>query len=210
MVAFDLAGGQAVLFNPTAPHLTGFEMRELIEWTCQHLTLGEFHPIIVIANFIEEFLAIHPFHHGNGRLSRVLTNLLLAKSGYSYMPYVSLEKIIEDRKSEYYIALRTAQKDEKSARAEMARWLHFFIDVMVEQIVVLKKSISSGSTEVLLSLKQNQALSLFDRSPEISTKMLSEYLGISAASAKQILLRLLALKLVVRLGAGRAIRYKRM
>ena len=208
VVAFDRAGKQTVLFNPTAPHLTPSQMRELIEWTRRELKAGEFHPVVVIANFIVEFLAIHPFHDGNGRLSRILTNLLLAKAGYVYMPYVSLEKIIEDHKVEYYIALRTAQKDSRSPKAEMARWVHFFVDVMARQIEVLKGFLESSPTDSLLSPNQERTLALFEQHEEVSTKLVASHLGIPSVTAKQILSRLLELKLVKRLGAGRSTRYR--
>jgi len=207
VVAFDASGEETVLFNPTAPHLTSSEMRELIEWTRSELTRDEFHPIVVIANVIVEFLAIHPFHDGNGRLSRILTNLLLAKAGYGYMPYASLEKIIEDHKAEYYIALRTAQKDGKSSRASMARWIHFFVDVMVRQIDVLKGFLEGASRDSLLSPNQQRTLILFEQHGEISTSLVAKKLKIPSVSAKQILNRLLELGLVKRLGAGRTTRY---
>lgn len=210
VVAFDRAGGQTVLFNPTEPHLTPAEMRELIEWTREHLKGDDFHSILVIANFIVEFLAIHPFHDGNGRLSRILTNLLLAKAGYAYMPYASLEKIIEDHKAEYYVALRTAQKGGKSPKADMARWVHFFIDVMTRQIEVLQGFLKTAPTsDALLSDNQHRALGLFDKFDEISTKVVADGLAIPAVTAKQILNRLLELKLIQRFGAGRTTRYRR-
>jgi Fic family protein len=209
VVAFDLTGGETVLFNPTEPHLTPVEMRELIKWTRENLKKSEFHPVIVVANFIVEFLAIHPFHDGNGRLSRILTNLLLAQAGYTYMPYVSLEKMIEDHKTEYYVALRTAQKDGKSPKAAMGRWAHFFIDVMLHQIYVLRGFLEANPAESLLSSNQQLAIDLFDRVEEISTKLVSDRLAIPVVSAKQVLSRLLKLKLIVRLGAGRTTRYKR-
>ena len=208
VVAFDHAGGEAVLFNPTDPHLTPFEMQELIEWTRAELKNGEFHPIVIISNFIVEFLAIHPFHDGNGRLSRILTNLLLAKAGYSYMPYASLEKIIEDHKNEYYVGLRSVQKSGKSQRAEMARWIHFFVDVMIRQIDVLKEFLQSSSTDSLLSPNHQRTLTLYEQHEEISTKLVAEHLEIPSVTAKQILNRLLELKLVKRLGAGRTTRYR--
>jgi len=209
VVAFDRVGGETVLFNPTDPHLTPSEMRELIEWTKEHLQKGEFPSIFVVANFIVEFLAIHPFHDGNGRLSRILTNLMLAQAGYTYMPYASLEKIIEDHKAEYYFALRTAQIDRKSPNAKVGRWLIFFADVMLRQIEVLKGFLGEAQAYKLLSPNQEKAMALFDKVEELSTKLVSESLDIPAVTAKQILSRLLELKLVSRVGAGRATRYKR-
>lgn len=210
VVAFDSAGGENVLFNPTEPHLTPKEMRELIEWTKTELKSGQFHPIFVVANFIVEFLAIHPFHDGNGRLSRILTNLLLAQAGYTYMPYASLEKIIEDHKTEYYISLRTAQKDGKSPTAEMARWIRFFVDVMGRQIEVLKGFLEKEPADTLLSPNQLKAMALFEEFDEVSNKLLSEKLGVPGVTSKQILNRLIELKLIKRLGAGRTTRYRRL
>jgi Fic family protein len=186
-------------------------MRELVEWTRTQLKSDEHHPILVIALFILEFLAIHPFHDGNGRLSRVLTNLLLAQSGYGYMPYASLEKIIEDHKAEYYLALRHGQKDLKSPSADASRWLHFFVDCMLRQIEVLKGFLAGAATrEELLSENQLQTLKLLDKYDEITTRLVAEKLKISPVTAKQVLGRLLELKIIQRQGAGRSVRYRRI
>ena len=210
VVAVDERGGEAVLFNPTPPHLTPMAMKELVDWTRAHLKNGDFHPILVIANFVLEFLAIHPFHDGNGRLSRVLTNLLLAHAGYAYMPYASLEKIIEDHKIEYYLALRQAQKDIRSPDNDISRWLNFFVDVMLRQIAVLQGFIAQSSRrEDLLSANQQRALALFEQGEELTCRLLVKELKIPAATAKQTLHRLLELKLVKRVGQGRSVRYLR-
>ncbi|MCX5726750.1 MAG: Fic family protein [Candidatus Saganbacteria bacterium] len=95
-----------VLFDTTPVYLTPKEMLELVEWTQNAIKEKKYHPLLIAGNFIVEFLNIHPFEDGNGRLSRVLTNLLLLKEGYLYMPYVSHEKLVEDNKPEYYMALR--------------------------------------------------------------------------------------------------------
>jgi Fic family protein len=210
VVAVGKAGSGAVLFDPTEPHLVSSEMTELIEWTREHLKDRKFHPLLVIANFILEFLSIHPFHDGNGRLSRILTNLLLAKTGYAYMPYASIEKIIEDHKVEYYLSLREAQKRIKSPKAPIAKWMNFFLDVMGRQIEVLKAFIEERPIETFLSANQQKVLGLFEKNEEISTKLVSTKLKIPAVSAKQILGRLLDLKMIVRIGSGRSTRYRRI
>lgn len=211
VVAFDQEGHENVLFEPTPPHLTPAEMRELIEWTRDDLRSDEFHPILVIALFILEFLAIHPFHDGNGRLSRVLSNLLLAQAGYIYMPYASLEKIIEDHKVEYYLALRQGQKELKSELSDASKWLHFFMDCMLRQIDVLRGFIEgAASKEELLSENQLRVMKLFERHEEITTRLVAEKLKLSPVTAKQVLGRLATLKLIQRLGAGRSVRYRRI
>ena len=90
VVAKNKDGREIILFRPTPPYLVKKEMDDVLFWTNEILKEKKLHPLLVIANFIFEFLAIHPFDDGNGRLSRALTNLLLLKNGYSYIPYVSL------------------------------------------------------------------------------------------------------------------------
>ena len=108
--AFDQNGKEiGVVFETASPFDTPRLMDELIQWTNHNLENRIIHPIIIIAIFIVHFLAIHPFQDGNGRLSRLLTNLLLLKCGYNYVMYSSLESIIEENKSSYYLALRKTQ-----------------------------------------------------------------------------------------------------
>jgi hypothetical protein len=86
------------VFQTASPFDTPRLMDELIDWTNAALRDKSQHPLLVIAVFTVTFLEIHPFQDGNGRLSRVLTTLLLLKSGYSYVPYSSLESVIEANK----------------------------------------------------------------------------------------------------------------
>ncbi len=99
----DTGASVAVVFATTPAWLTGKEMQELMEWTQNAIAEKKIHTLVIIANFIVEFLKIHPFQDGNGRMSRILTNLLMLQHGYEYVPYVSHEKLIEDNKAEYYI-----------------------------------------------------------------------------------------------------------
>ncbi|MBI4668849.1 MAG: Fic family protein [Elusimicrobia bacterium] len=151
----------------------------------------------------------HPFEDGNGRLSRILTNLLLLEAGYVYVPYASLEKIIEDNKTQYYLALRQSQKHIKSEKADAAPWLHFFMGVMTKQIEVLRELLEAKPAQALLSKNQTKALALFDRRDEISTGVAARELKIPYPTARQVFGRLLELKLVERIGLGRASRYRK-
>src|SRR3989344_6476866 len=103
---FDASGKSiGVLFETSPAYLTPKHMSELGDRTNEALAVKKNHPLIVIGSFLVEFLAIHPFQDGNGRLSRVLANLLMLRAGYAYIPYVSHEKLIEDNKADYYVAL---------------------------------------------------------------------------------------------------------
>tara|TARA_B100000586_G_C19990005_1_gene375858 strand:- start:140 stop:685 length:546 start_codon:yes stop_codon:yes gene_type:complete len=110
------------------------------------------HPLLTIALFIVYFLAIHPFQDGNGRLSRILTTLLLLQVGYSYVPYCSLESIIEENKNAYYKALRTAQKTLATDDSGIDRWLSFFIHCLKKQTTILEERVASEKTHALSSL----------------------------------------------------------
>jgi len=110
VAAFDVDGNNlGVVFHTTTPFSTPGQMSVLIAWTAKALSDQVVHPLIIIAVFIVSFLAIHPLQDGNGRLSRVLTTLLLLRSGYAYVPYSSPESVVEQTKERYYIALRQTQ-----------------------------------------------------------------------------------------------------
>ncbi len=134
-------GTTRVVFNTTEPFLTEKEMTELVEWTNKAFTDAEIHPLIIIGTFVYEFLSIHPYQDGNGRLSRLLTNLLLLKSGYKFVVYVSLEHIIESKKKEYYQALMEGQKNRYKETEPIDRWLLFFLDSLSELTLKLEQKV---------------------------------------------------------------------
>jgi len=111
------------------PRLTG----ELIAWTQTELKEGPLHPLLVIAIFTVVFLEIHPFQDGNGRLSRILTTLLLLHAGYTYVPYSSLESVIEKTKEQYYLALRQTQGTIRGKKPNWQPWLGYFLQALQRQ-----------------------------------------------------------------------------
>lgn len=134
VVATDADGQQiGIVFETSSPFETPDKMRELVEWTQAALTDGHLHPLLVTGIFIVCFLAIHPFQDGNGRLSRALTTYLLLKAGYQYVPYSSLEAIIEQEKQGYYLALRQTQTSLTLAKANWHPWLLFFLRSLKRQ-----------------------------------------------------------------------------
>ena len=120
-------GTQKIIFNTTEPHLVENEMTDLINWTNEQLKISEIHPLVIIGLFIYEFLSIHPFQDGNGRLSRLLTNLLLLKNDYQFVQYVSFENLIEQKKKSYYEALMDGQKDRYTDTERINSWILFFL-----------------------------------------------------------------------------------
>ena len=94
-------------------------MTELISWLNETRETKRVHPLLIISVFVVVFLEIHPFQDGNGRLSRVLTTLLLLQAGYAYVPYSSLESVVEQNKEAYYFSLRQTQG---SIRTDHPNW----------------------------------------------------------------------------------------
>jgi len=134
VAAFGEAGQQiAVVFETASPFDTPRLMAELVAWLKEAQELKRLHPLLIIAIFTVVFLEIHPFQDGNGRLSRVLTTLLLLKAGYAYVPYSSLEGVIENSKEGYYLALRQTQSTLRTAAPNWQPWLTFFLRALLQQ-----------------------------------------------------------------------------
>ena len=126
--AFDHNGKSlGIIFETASPFETPMKMEALLQWTNHNLEAKELHPLLIIAVFVVHFLAIHPFQDGNGRLSRILTTLLLLQNGYSYVPYSSMESIVEQNKDNYYLALRKAQRTLDTDDSGLGNWLFFFL-----------------------------------------------------------------------------------
>lgn len=140
--AFDDMGRSiGVVFETSSPFDTPRFMEALILWTNDALKKKADHPLLIVATFVVRFLAIHPFQDGNGRLSRALTTLLLLRAGYLYVPYSSLERIVEDSKNEYYKALRRAQNTLDKEESQLIDWVTFFVRILRRQKDVLEYKI---------------------------------------------------------------------
>jgi Fic family protein len=119
-----------IVFETATPFDTPRRMEALIAWANEAFKTAELHPLLIVAVFIVVFLAIHPFQDGNGRLSRILTTLLLLRSGYSYVPYSSLESVIEQSKEAYYVALRQTQGTFQLSKPDWQPWVMYFLKAM--------------------------------------------------------------------------------
>ena len=199
-----------VLFDATAAYLTPKEMRELVEWTQEVIAKKKYHPLLIVGNFLVEFLRIHPFQDGNGKLSRILTNLLLLKEGYLYMPYISHEKLIEGNKPDYYMALRKSQKTLKKKNEDITPWLNFFLDVLLEQSKQAVKLLSKENIEKLLSHKQLAVWEYLNTVEEAAPREISKKTGVARPTINQAIDKLLRLKKVERVGLGRSTRYRKL
>ncbi|MEK7168613.1 MAG: Fic family protein [Patescibacteria group bacterium] len=197
-----------IIFETTKAYLTPKEMYELVDWTKIALSQNAYHPLLVISNFIVEFLKIHPFSDGNGRLSRILTNLLLLKAGYLYMPYVSHEKLIEDNKPEYYLTLRHSQNTLRTKKPDISFWTNFFLDILLTQSEIATKQLTETNIESMLSPKQLLVWNYLEKNNEVTPMEISKKTGVARPTVTQVLVKLLDLKMIEKIGQGSTTRYK--
>ncbi|CAH1000842.1 hypothetical protein LEM8419_01912 [Neolewinella maritima] len=172
VVANYPGGRQKVIFNTTEPARVASEMNTVVTWTVDHLSNEDYHPLIVIGSFVYEFLSIHPYQDGNGRLSRLLTTLLLLRQGYDFMQYASMETEIEKRKAEYYRVLMLCQKDRYSDQENISEWLLYFLKTLREAIDILearfeeirnsKSYFSQRQSSVLEYINNNEPIKMVD------------------------------------------------
>lgn len=198
------------VFYTTPAYLTPKQMQELVEWTKDALDAKLSHPLIIAGNFLVEFLNIHPFKDGNGRMSRILTNLLLLQAGYLFMPYVSHEKLIEDQKPEYYLALRKSQRTFKKGAGDITPWLEFFLSLILAQAKEAVSLMSGENIEDILSNKQIAVWQYLQEVLESTPKEIANKTKVAYATVRQALSKLLDLKKIERLGMGRSSRYRKI
>ena len=192
VAAFDSDGHEiGIIFDTATPFDTPRMMKDLIEWANEAFEECFFHPLIVIGVFIVHFLAIHPFQDGNGRLSRALTTLLLLKAGYSYVPYSSLESIIEASKSSYYMALRYTQKHIWDEQVDYEPWLSFFLMSLYKQKRHLEDKVKLIEEYADLSNRALAVLKLFDENEKLTSQEVVQKTGFNIETVRKILQKLL-------------------
>ncbi|MBU0481830.1 MAG: DUF977 family protein [Proteobacteria bacterium] len=170
--AFDADGKSlGIIFETATPFDTPQKMTELINWTGESLNSKELHSLLILAVFIVHFLAIHPFQDGNGRLSRIVTTLLLLRCGYAYVPYSSMESVIEKNKDNYYRALRKTQKTLETGAPDYDAWVLFFLECMKKQKDILSEKIEREmmiiklpelSEDILVIAKEHGRITISD------------------------------------------------
>lgn len=154
-------GTQRTIFRTTEPHLTPNEMQDLIGWVNLRMEKKDMHPLMMVATFVYEFLSIHPYQDGNGRLSRLLTSMLLMQQDYKFIQYVSFENVIETRKDEYYKALMEGQKNRYKENERIDLWILFFL----ESLIILTQRLDAkyetyNKLKLVLNDRQQQIIEL--------------------------------------------------
>jgi Fic family protein len=200
---------QGVIFHTAAPFDTPNLMQDLVEWTNAELAKKELHALLVIGIFVVTFLQIHPFQDGNGRLSRALTTLLLLKQGYAYAPYSSLERVIEENKDAYYLALRRGQAElEGEKPGGMEDWLLFFLRSMQKQKAALEKKLTDELIAAKLPPLSLKIIEFIRSRGPTSISEVASVTGANRNTLKVHIKRLVDDGHIVADGVGRGVRYR--
>ena len=196
-------GTKQIIFQTTeAGFPTQDAMRMLIDW---YLKDNETHPLVKCALFAYEFVSIHPFQDGNGRLSRLLTTLLLLKHGYKWIQYVSLEHEIESRKAEYYRVLRSCQAQRPNE--DVTEWIRFIFDALDNIQKQLMKKLDYKGVEVRLSPREKSILTFIENNAGCKSGDIAKRLGIPNPTVKRILPELIKKNLIEKYGTGPGTNY---
>ena len=208
--AFDDNGRSlGVIFETASPFDTPRLMQGLVDWTRTALESRQHHPLLIISVFVVRFLAIHPFQDGNGRLSRALSTLLLLRSDYVYVPYSSLERVVEDNKDEYYRTLRRAQATLDGDESQLHEWVSFFIGCLVKQKDVLARKVESERLMTPLAPLSQELLGIVDSHGRVTVRQAVTLTGANRNTIKHHLRQLVVAGKLVQRGTGRGTWYEK-
>ena len=197
-------GTKQIVFQTTdAGFPTEVAMRDLINW---YQNDSVTHPLVKSCLFTYEFLSIHPFQDGNGRLSRLISSLLLLKNGYNWIQYVSFEHEIENRKPEYYRVLRSCQSQRPNEN--VSEWGNFFFDALKNIQEQLTQKLEQSGVELKLSTKVKSILTFIANNDGCKSGEIAKKLGIPSPTIKRILPELIEKQLIEKNGTGAGTNYK--
>jgi len=210
VAAFDENGEQiGIVFETASPFDTPRLMSELVAWVNDESVKAQLHPLLIVAIFVVVFLEIHPFQDGNGRLSRVLTTLLLIQAGYAYVPYSSLESVIELNKEAYYLALRQTQGSIRTDAPNWQPWLVFFLRSLAEQVRRLEKKVERE--KIVLAALPDLSLQIVEFAREHGRVTIGDAIrltGVSRNTLKQHFRNLVEHGHLNQQGGGRGVWYE--
>ena len=196
-------GTRQIIFQTTeAGFATEDAIRQLLNW---YNSETDVHPLIKVASFVYDFLSVHPFQDGNGRLSRLISTFLLLRKGYKWIQYVSFEHEIENRKNEYYQVLRNCQAQRPNE--DITVWIQFFLSCLSNIQLQLMTKLNKSGLETKLSLREKSIFMIIQNRPNIQSGKIAEKLAIPAPTVKRILSGLLNKGLIVKQGSGRNVSY---
>ncbi|MBT7408955.1 MAG: Fic family protein [Methylococcales bacterium] len=202
-------GEEKIWFQTTpAGSQTDSAMQILVSDFNELDTQNNINKLILIAGFIVHFLAIHPFRDGNGRLSRLITTWLLLRSGYQWSQYSSHEKIIEDNKERYYVALRKTQKSFSHSKYQYNHWINLFFLTLEKQIQFVEKQICHESFKTALNDNEMRVYDLINESGICTTAFIRQHIDMTDNGLKSLLQRLVQRNIIDAIGKNRGRKYQ--
>ena len=211
VVEIDNATGEVIRtwFKTTPPGpATQAAMTGLISGYNELVSGDECHPLIVVGGFIVHFLAIHPFRDGNGRLSRLLTTLLLLRHGYRWAQYSSHEKVVEDNKESYYVSLRNTQSTLETAQPEYGYWLNFFLKTVSIQADFLHSKIIKETPAGAMNANEKHIFQVIEGAGECKIAYILENTDMTRSGLKTLLKRLVDKGIIRKQGQGKGTTYR--
>ena len=208
VAAYDSDGNQiGIIFKTATPLDTPGLMENLVQTLQERFQDQDIHSLLTIADFVVRFLAIHPFQDGNGRLSRILTNLLLLRNGYTFIQYSSHERVVEANKDNYYLALKTSQEKLKSQKDFSLTWVEFFLELLKKQKDDLKTKIEQERKAHRTPELSEKICSLANDLSRITVAFITNELQANRNTVKKHLQNLVKIGRLVKHGKGRGAYY---
>jgi len=196
-------GTKQIIFKTTDPgYPTEDAMRQLINWYKRDT---ETHALVKSAAFAYEFVSIHPFQDGNGRLSRLLATLLLLKNGYKWIQYVSFEHEIESKKNKYYLELRKCQANRPNEN--ITDWINFFFTALLNIQEQLMTKLTAKGILTKLAPREKSILIFIGNNPGCKSGGIAKKLNIPSPTVKKILTNLVKENLIEKHGIGAGTNY---
>jgi Fic family protein len=196
-------GTKQIIFQTTAPGLeTETAMAGLIDWYHKD---QQTHALVKCALFCYDFVSIHPFQDGNGRLSRLLATLLLMKHQYKWIQYVSFEHEIENKKGEYYRVLMECQHQRPGE--DVSAWVYFFLQSLRTISDLLFTKLNTQANPIPLSPRDSSIYLFIENHPGCQSGEIAEKLNIPQSTVKKILNKMVSSKMILQHGSGRGINY---
>ncbi len=207
--AFDRFGESlGIVFETSSPFDTPRKMAELNGWFEIEWRRRDIHPLLAIAIYIVVFLAIHPFQDGNGRLSRILTTLLLLKAGYKFVPFSSLERVVEENKDQYYLSLQKAQRTMSSGNISLDEWIIFFLQSIWKQILALNEILKEEELASKLAPLSEELMQIAGRRGKLTVRVAVKITSANRNTVKAHLKRLVEGAKLKQEGCGKGTWYR--
>ena len=204
-------GEKVVLFQPLAPYETPAAVEAICTSYQKTLELRAVDPLLLIPCFILDFLCIHPFNDGNGRMSRLLTLLLLYRSGYMIGQYISVEKAIADTKEDYYAAIAASNRQWHTGENDPKPFIRYMLGILLSCYGAFESRMGAAEKAGVRSTSYDivKAYALHTIGTFTKQDALTACPSLGSSSVEAALKKLVADGTLQRMGAGRKTRYAR-